>query len=181
MAKRTVVLDETPETLRQRDDWPTLYPTSAVLVSCALPGERPNVLPVAGHAICSRHPFTAGIAICKQALTESYQPRYSHRLIVESAEFVINIPPAGQEDVITRCGSCSGRDVDKFAACGLTAVPAAVVQAPLIAECVVNLECQVTQIADLGSHDWIFGRVVAVHTDEEIARSLRWGWIPRPR
>jgi flavin reductase (DIM6/NTAB) family NADH-FMN oxidoreductase RutF len=62
----------------------------------------------------------------------------------------------------------SGRDEDKWAACGLTRAPAAEVQVPLIAECPVNIECRVQQVLSLGSHDLFIGQVVAVQMDEAV-------------
>jgi flavin reductase (DIM6/NTAB) family NADH-FMN oxidoreductase RutF len=56
---------------------------------------------------------------------------------------VINIPTVELAEVVVKCGNVSGRHKDKFAAFGLTALPAAQVGAPLIAECYANLECRV--------------------------------------
>ena len=61
----------------------------------------------------------------------------------------------------------SGRDVDKFKEMGLTALPGKEVNAPLIAESPVNIECKVTQVIPLGSHDIFLAEVVAVHVDEK--------------
>lgn len=58
-------------------------------------------------------------------------------------ECVIAIPSVELAEKVVKVGNCSGRDVDKFAACGLTALPAQEVKAPLIAECFANLECRV--------------------------------------
>jgi flavin reductase (DIM6/NTAB) family NADH-FMN oxidoreductase RutF len=58
--------------------------------------------------------------------------------------------------------------MDKFRNMDLTPVPASQVQAPLIEECPVNLECRVTQVVNLGSHDLILGQVIASHIDESL-------------
>ena len=94
--------------------------------------------------------------------------RYSHGLIKESGEFVINIPTVDQLEKVDYCGMVSGREVDKFAACGFTASPASKVSVPLIAECPINLECTVTQIIPLAAHDMFLGRVEAVHGEETV-------------
>ena len=60
----------------------------------------------------------------------------------------------------------SGRDVDKFRTMKLTPLPADKVGAPLIRESPVNIECQVTQVIRLGSHDLFLAKVAAVHADE---------------
>ena len=66
------------------------------------------------------------------------------------------------------CGVKSGRNVDKFAETGLTPEPATHVQAPLIKECPVNLECKVLGVISLGSHDLFIGDVLAMHAEEDI-------------
>lgn len=83
-------------------------------------------------------------------------------------EYVINIPTVEQVKLVDFCGMVSGRDVDKFAKTGLTPLPASQVQAPLIAECPVNLECRVRQIVSLGTHDVFVADVLAVHYNEEV-------------
>ena len=69
------------------------------------------------------------------------------------------------------CGSISGRDVDKFAACGFHALPGTRVSAPLIEECPINIECVTRHRLSLGAHDLLIGEIVAVHYDEEVLDS----------
>lgn len=132
-----------------------LSPVPAVLVSCRAEGRRPNVISLAWvGTMCSEPPV---IAI-------GVRPgRYSHGLILESGEFVVNMPSADQAPVIDFCGTRSGREVDKVAALGLATLPGAVVAVPLLAACPVNLECRVVRRIELGSHDVFFGEVVAAH------------------
>ena len=66
------------------------------------------------------------------------------------------------------CGVKSGREVDKFAAMGLHAAPAAQVDTVVLEESPVNLECRVTQVIPLGSHDLFLAEVVAVDVDEAL-------------
>lgn len=136
-----------------------LYPAPVTLVTCGGGEVRPNIITIAWAAnLCSKPPMI-GLGV---------RPgRYSHSLIKESGEFVVNIPRPEMVEVCDRCGTVSGRDVDKFAQFGLTPLPASQVKAPLIAECPVNVECQVRQIVPLGSHDLFIGEVVAVHLDED--------------
>lgn len=68
---------------------------------------------------------------------------YSFIALTKTAECVIAIPSADMAEKVVAIGNCSGRDTDKFAEIGLTALPAAKVSAPLIAECFANLECKV--------------------------------------
>ena len=102
-------------------------------------------------------------------LSISVRPeRYSHHLIKESGEFVVNLPTESLVRAIDWCGVKSGRDVDKFAAMHLTAAPAAKVGTVLVEESPVNLECKVTQVIPLGSHDLFLAECVAVDVDERL-------------
>jgi flavin reductase (DIM6/NTAB) family NADH-FMN oxidoreductase RutF len=135
-----------------------LYPVPAVLVSCGV--ERPNIITLAWvGTVCSKPP-AVGIGVRPE--------RASHALIVETGEFVVNLPRADQVAVVDYCGQVSGRDVDKWAACSLTPAPASEVRTPLIAECPVALECRVTHHLALGAHDLFIGEVLAVQVDEAV-------------
>lgn len=66
------------------------------------------------------------------------------------------------------CGVRSGREVDKFAACGLTPQAASAVSAPLLAESPLSIECRVRQVLELGSHHMFLADVVAVDVEERL-------------
>lgn len=129
------------------------------MVTTALDG-RPNIITLAWvGTVCSSPPM----------LSISMRPAtYSHGLLTRTREFVLNIPGNGLLKVMDTCGSVSGRDVDKFVLTGLTPVPASQVQAPLIGECPVNIECRVQQILNLGLHDMFVSEILAVHVDEAV-------------
>lgn len=132
-----------------------LYPVPVVLVSCGV--ERPNIITLAWvGTVCSEPPMV-GIAVRPS--------RYSHALIRDIGQFVVNLPTSDLLQAVDRCGTVSGRDYDKFALCGLTPLPASRVQVPLIAECPLHLECVVRRTLSLGSHDLFIGEVVAVQSD----------------
>lgn len=133
-----------------------LSPVPVVLVSCGV--DRPNLITLAWAGVACSEPPVIGIGV---------RPgRFSHHLIAEIGEFVINIPRAGQVGIVDYCGNASGRDVDKWAACGLTPAPASQVRVPLVAECPIALECRVIHRLTLGSHDLFLGQVVAVQVDD---------------
>jgi flavin reductase (DIM6/NTAB) family NADH-FMN oxidoreductase RutF len=94
--------------------------------------------------------------------------RHSHGLITEVGEFVVNLPTADQVEWVDYCGTVSGRDEDKWEACGFTRDSGAEVKVPLIAECPVNLECRLDRTVSLGSHDLFIGHVVSVQMDEAV-------------
>lgn len=135
-----------------------LYPVPAVLVSCGV--DKPNIITLAWTGTVCSDPPSLSIAV---------RPgRYSHHLIAEAGEFVVNLPRASQVAVVDECGQVSGRDVDKWAACGLTPAPASQVRPPIIAECPIALECRVTHQLSLGAHDLFIGQVLAIQVDDDL-------------
>lgn len=136
-----------------------LAPVPPVLVSCGNM-EKPNLITIAWAGTINSDPVRVSISVRPE--------RYSHGLISESGEFVINLPTQKILRAVDWCGVKSGRDVDKFKEMGLTAVPGSVVSAPVLAESPVNLECRVFQTIPLGSHDLFLADVVAVDVDEDL-------------
>lgn len=137
-----------------------LNPEPPVLVSCG--GlEKPNLITIGWTGTICTQPSMVSISVRPE--------RYSHALIAERGQFVINLPTEPLTRAVDWCGVKSGRDVDKFAAMGLHAEPASKLpDCPLLAESPVNLECRVTQRIPLGSHDLFLAEVVAVDVDEAL-------------
>jgi flavin reductase (DIM6/NTAB) family NADH-FMN oxidoreductase RutF len=135
-----------------------LYPVPVVMVTCGI--EKTNIITLAWVGTVCSDPPMVGISV--------RQERFSHQLIEETGEFVVNIPGEELLEATDQCGNVSGRDVDKFAATGLTPMPASEVKTPLIAECHVNLECRVRHKLELGAHDLFLGEVVAVHVEDGV-------------
>ena len=94
--------------------------------------------------------------------------RYSHDLIAESGEFVVNIPSINLVEQMHLCGSQSGRDIDKFTTTGLTPIPATHVTPPRIQECIGHLECRVVQSHSCGDHTLFVGEVLAASVDASV-------------
>lgn len=92
--------------------------------------------------------------------------RYSYSILRETGEFVVNLTTRHLARAADYCGVKSGRDVDKFQTLRLTPVEALRVKAPLIGESPVNLECQVKQVLELGSHSLFLAEIVAVHAED---------------
>jgi len=128
-----------------------------VLVSCQYDG-LPNIITIAWQTPVSHNPPVLAIAVGKK--------RYSHGLIVQSGEFVVNVPNATQINVVEACGRISGRDRDKFALVKLSPISAQVVSVPLIAECMAHIECKLNNTVEVGDHSMFFGKVVAASVDE---------------
>jgi len=111
-----------------------LEPGPVVLLSTAH-RRRADVMTVSWHTMMDFEPPLVGCVVSDR--------NFSFELLGRSRQCVINIPEAALARQVVGCGNVSGRRVDKFARFGLTAVPAAQVAAPLIAECFANLECRV--------------------------------------
>lgn len=93
--------------------------------------------------------------------------RYTHALISQSKEFVINLPTWRLAEAVDTVGVKSGRDIDKFALTGLTAEPSSKIKTPQIAECPVSIECKVLETRSFGTHDMFLAEVVAVNVDDK--------------
>lgn len=136
-----------------------LYPLPAVLVTVTDKEGNDNVFTVAwAGTVCTNPPM----------VSISVRPsRYSHHILKETGEFVINLTTEELARATDYCGVRSGRDHDKFKETGLTREKASIVKAPLIKESPVSLECKVTEVKELGSHDMFLAEVVAVNVDEK--------------
>ncbi len=136
-----------------------LYPLPVVMVSLADPAGKPNIITLAWvGTICSEPPM----------VSISVRPeRYSYPILKETGEFVINLTTRDLTYATDYCGVKSGRDTDKFKEMHLMPQPAEKVKAPLIGESPVNLECRVTEVKALGSHDMFLAEVVSVHADKK--------------
>ena len=105
-----------------------VYPTPAALITSADAAGHPNIITLGEvFNISIRRPVILGIAMRPAT--------YSHTLVSQTREYVVNLPTRSILDQVRFCGSVSGRDVDKFERSGLTPAPATVVRPPLIAEC----------------------------------------------
>ena len=131
-----------------------LAPVPAVMVSCALPGKKPNIVTIAWAGTVNSDPPMCSISVRKE--------RFSHDIIRDSGEFVINLCGQDQLKSLDFCGVKSGREVDKFACCGLTPVPVPGFTAPAVGECPLYLACRVVSVQALGSHDLFLGKVEQV-------------------
>ena len=134
-----------------------IYPLPAVMVSCGTM-EKSNIITVAWAGTVCTNPAMVSVSVRPE--------RYSYQMMRETGEFVINLTTKELVFATDYCGVKSGRDVDKFKACGLTPIKGQFVQAPMIKESPVNIECKVRDIQELGSHHMFLAEVLAVHADD---------------
>ena len=135
-----------------------LYPLPAVMVTVRDKKGEDNIITVAWAGTVCTNPPMVSISVRPE--------RYSCHMLEESKEFVINLTTEKLCYATDYCGVRSGRDVNKFKEMKLTKTEASQVNAPMIEESPVNIECRVEKIEKLGSHYMFIVRVLAVHADE---------------
>ena len=136
-----------------------LYPVPVVMATLG-EGDEANIITIAWTGIINSKPPMTYISVRKE--------RHSHPILSKTGEFVINLCTEELVKATDYCGVKSGRDVDKFKEMGLTKEPADIVKCPMIKESPINLECKVTQVVELGSHDMFMAEIVKVHAAEEL-------------
>ncbi len=111
-----------------------LEPGPVVLVTTANRGKN-NIMTISWHMVMD---FTPQFAL----LTGAWN--YSYEALVKNKECVIAVPTVDISRKVVEIGACSGSDTDKFKKFELTPLKAKSVKAPLIKECLANIECRVT-------------------------------------
>ena len=140
-------------TLKLSRAFTLIEPGPVVLVTTRDRG-RDNVMTVSWTMVVD---FTPVFAITTGAWNHSYAA------LRRTRECVLAIPTVDLLDTVVGIGTCSGADTDKFARFGLTPRRGRVVAAPLIAECVANVECRVIDMVK--RHDIVVLQGVAAHID----------------
>ena len=144
-----------------------VYPTPVFIVGTYDQKGKANVMCAAwGGIACSVPPC---IAVSLRKAT------YSYSCIVENKAFTINIPSEDYVKEADYFGMVSGRDEDKFATTGLTAVKSDLVHAPYIQEFPLVIECKLLHTFELGLHTQFIGEIMDVKVDENL---LEEGKIP---
>lgn len=138
---------------------PDEFPAGLALVTSAA-GKRRNVMAANRIACVAPEPMVFALAV--------HRDRYTHGLIKESGEFVINVISRAQADVTRRAGQQSGRNMDKFAVYGLETKPATHVSPPLIVGCASSMECKVIEAVELGDRTIFLAKMLALHINEGI-------------
>ncbi len=137
-----------------------IYPLPAVMVSCGSTPDEYNIITVAWTGTINTNPPMCYISV---------RPgRHSHAIIKKNMAFVINLTTEKLAAATDWCGVKSGKDFNKFQEMGLSAEMALKVKAPIIVESPVNIECKVTEIKTLGSHDMFIAEVINVHGDSSL-------------
>lgn len=147
--------------MEKKTDWKPgtlIYPLPAVLVSCGATPEEFNMMTVSWTGtICSNPPM------CYVSIRPE---RHSYDIVKRNMAFVINLTTLDLAFATDWCGVKSGRNFNKFKEMNLTPVLSDLIAAPYVAEAPVNIECRVTEIKPLGSHDMFIAEVVGIKASE---------------
>lgn len=122
--------------------------------------ENANVLTIAWTGILATQPPKTYISVRPS--------RHSYKMLKEGGEFVINLPSASMAREVDFVGIYTGAKMDKLDRCNLTKQRSEKVTPPTIAECPIALECRVTEVLPMGSHDVFMADILSVSCKEEI-------------
>lgn len=146
-----------------------IKPMPNTIVSCRKDG-KDNALAVGVASMASIDPIMVMVGIIPT--------RYSYDMVKETGEFIVNIPSKDFAEKYMYLGTVSGRDEDKLA--DINTKDGHVVDAPILTDCPVNIECKVVDSITPGSHELFIGEVVKVHCDEEYVdeeQDIKWDEI----
>lgn len=136
-----------------------LSPVPPALVTCS-DGEHDNVLTVAWTGIVNSDPPKTYVSVRPS--------RHSHAMIKKSGVFAINLTTRELARAADWCGVHTGAKVDKFERCRLSREPASEIPCPILSDSPLSLECRVTDVLQLGSHDMFLADIVAIDVDESL-------------
>ena len=133
-----------------------IKPMPNTIISCRKDGHD-NALAVGVASVASIDPVMVMIGIIPS--------RFSYDMVKDTGKFVVNIPTKEFSEKYMYLGTVSGRDEDKLASINTT--DADIIDAPILTDCPVNIECSVVDSIQPGSHELFIGKVEKVHCDEE--------------
>ena len=136
-----------------------LAPVPAVMVSCG-DMENSNIITASWTGVLCTHPPKTYVSVRPS--------RYSYDIIKKGGVFAINLTTRELARAADWCGVHTGAKVDKFERCRLTKERASEIDCPILAESPLVLECRVTDVIPLGSHDMFLADIVAVDVDEAV-------------
>lgn len=123
-------------------------------------GESANVLTVAWTGILASTPPKTYVSIRPS--------RHSYKILKEQGQFVLHLPSADQARAVDYAGIFTGAKVNKFEKCGFERVESETVAPPTIAGCPLALECRVTDVIPMGSHDVFMADILRITCHETL-------------
>jgi flavin reductase (DIM6/NTAB) family NADH-FMN oxidoreductase RutF len=140
-----------------------LEPGPVVLVTTAYKGST-NIMTMSYYMIIQDGSEESGVPLIGCSIGPW---DHSFKALRATGECVIAVPTVDLASKVVEIGNCSGDDVNKFDAFGLTPVPAKKVKAPLVAECLANLECRVSDTSLVDKYNLFIFEVVKAWADPE--------------
>ena len=137
-----------------------IYPTPVYLVATYDREGKANVMTVGWGGVCNSNPPCVCISV--RPATHTYHA------LMERKAFTLNLATEKFAKEAAYCGRVSGRNVDKFKEVGFTAIKSKVVDAPYIQELPVNVECDIIQIHEIGSHNQFIAQIMNVKIDDNL-------------
>ena len=134
-----------------------IYPTPVVVVGTYDENDKPNLITLAWAGVCCSEPPSVQISIRKN--------RHTHAAITARKVFSVNIPSAKYVTEADYAGIASGKNADKFETTKLTPVRGEKIDAPMVMEFPVSMECRLTHTLELGTHDMFVGEIIACWVD----------------
>lgn len=140
-----------------------LFPLPTVLVVSGN-FEKANIATIAWISILSSKPPTLGISVGTKGFTGEQ--------ILKHKEFSVNIATENIMIESDFCGITSGKNTDKFTETGLIKMPSSVINAPIIQQCPLNLECKLTESKIIGTTNHFIGEIVETHIDQDKIKDI---------
>ena len=137
-----------------------IYPTPVVVVGTYDENDKPNLITLAWVGVCCSEPPSVQISIRKN--------RHTYAAIVARKVFSVNVPSAKYIVETDYVGVASGKDVNKFDVTKLTPVRGEMIDAPMVMEFPVSMECRLTHTLSLGTHDLFVGEIVACWVEDTV-------------
>ena len=137
-----------------------ICPTPVVVAGTYDENGKPNMATLAWVGVCCSDPPCVQVSIRKN--------RCTYAAIVARKAFSVNVPSARHIVETDYAGVASGRDSDKFAVTKLTPVSCSIIDAPMIMEFPISMECRLTHTLSLGTHDLFVGEILACWVDEAV-------------
>ena len=135
-----------------------LYPTTTTLVGAMVNG-KPNFITIAHVGIMThRTPNCISLGMNKM--------HYTNGGIKENKTFSVNIPSEGLVKETDYCGLVSGKSTDKSAL--FTIFYGELGSAPMIGECLLNMECRLYQVVDFPENDIFIGEIIQTYAEEDM-------------
>ena len=137
-----------------------VYPTPVFIVGTYDDAGKPNMMTAAWGGICCSRPPCVSVSLRKAT--------YTYGNIVAQKAFTVNIASEQYVKEADYVGLVSGRDVDKFAAAKLTPIKSDLVNAPIVAEFPMALECKLLHTLEIGLHTLFVGEILDIKANADV-------------